>query len=143
MDTATSTLNKRPAQVTIVVWLIVFNGGIFLTKSLFLADWKDAWSFLTIPLVLASSLVWIYPILHRQNWARWVVSIGTILCCWQAAGQVHKQELKLEAGGNFLIVIALIGMLASWTKVFLLFSKPANDWFRKSVPPKDETSPNS
>ena len=140
MDTATISERKRPVQVTIAVWLIVFNGAIFLTKAFFLADWTDAWSFLTVPLVLSFSLVWIYPILRRQNWARWVVSIGTFLCCWEAVGSVQKVGLNWETD-KFLIVGALIDMSASWAKVFFLFTKPANDWFRKSTPLKTEETP--
>src|ERR1043165_3812981 len=98
MDANDTPPPKRPVQVTIAVWLMVFNGAFFLTKAIFLADWNDAWSFLSVPLVFASSLVCIYPILRRQNWARWLVSIGTFLCCWQAVGRVHKDGLIWETG---------------------------------------------
>jgi len=121
---------------------MVFSGAIFVTKAIFLADWNDAWSF-SVPLVFASSLVWIYPILRRQNWARWLVSIGTFLCCWQAVGRVHKDGLIWETGNKLIIVGALMDMLVAWTKVFLLFSKPASDWFRKRTPPKTEETPPS
>jgi len=142
MDATATPQLKRPVQVTVAVWLIIYSGVIFLTKAIFLADWKDPWSFLTVPLMLSFLLIWIYPILRRRNWARWVVSVGTFLCCWQAAGHLHKNGLNWEAGEKLLIIGALIETLVSWVKVFLLFSKPANDWFRTSTPPKTETPPN-
>ncbi len=127
---------KRPKQVIIAVWLMVFSGAIFLVKAAFLQDWRDPWSYLVTPLLLGIVLVWIYPILRRQNWARWLVSIGTFLCCMQAVGSLRR--LNWENWEMFSMILALVDTVASWAKVFFLFSKPAIVWFSKKSPPKSE-----
>lgn len=121
----------RPRQITIAIWLLIAEGVLFLIAAAFRQDWSDPWSFVTTPLFASFTLLWIYLILRRKGWVRWVLAVLTLFVCVSTGGMTKPGYNWEEANKLFLAAFVLKRVLA-FTELLLLFSSPANAWFGKS-----------
>ena len=120
----------RPRQITIAIWLIVAEGILFAIGAAFRQDWSDPWSYLTTPLFAAFTLIWIYPILRRKGWVRWVLTVLTFLLCVYT-GEMRKPEFNWQDANKVLLGAFFLKRALAFTELLLLFSAPATKWFSR------------
>ena len=123
------TILPRPRQITIAIWLIVAECVLFLAGAVFRQNWHDPWSYVTTPLVAAFAVVWIYPILRRKGWVRWVLAALTLLLCANTGG-MRKPEFNWQDVDALMLSGFLLKRILAFAEVLLLFSAPATTWFR-------------
>ena len=120
---------KRPLQVVIVAWLLVADGASFVAVMSQFMDWRDPSTYVALLVGVGLCTIWIHPLLRRKNWARWVVSVFAVCCCMLNRGGVIQPEFHWP-DNKILITIAVLRIGAGFAKVFLLFSKSSDAWFR-------------
>jgi hypothetical protein len=123
-------MHKRPTSVTIIAWLLIVLGGLFLV---------DNWKYLkfeeTVLRYMLTLSRMLFPLisgigmLKRQNWARFFY-----LICWICSFVIYIARNPMTTGFTLGTVIFLI-------TIFFLFRPKANDYFagRDSINAPAET----
>jgi hypothetical protein len=123
-------INKRPTSVTIIAWLLIVVGGVFLIDNWDVLKVKETllhfmWTFFRMLFPLISGI----GMLKRQNWARFLYLIWWIFLF--VIYIVRNPMTTGLIGGTALFLIT----------IFFLFRPKANDYFagRDSINAPAET----
>jgi len=111
-------MNKRPTSVTIIAWLLIVVGGVFLIDN-----WNDLKVKEKLLQFMLAFFQMLFPfisgigMLKRQNWARFLY-----LICWIFLFVIYIVRNPMTTGLIGATVLFLI-------TIFFLFRPQANDYF--------------
>jgi hypothetical protein len=129
-------MNKRPTSVTIIAWLFIVVGGVFLIDS-----WNDLKVKGTLLQFILTFFQMLFPfisgigLLKRQNWARFLY-----LICWILLFVIHILR-NIYILRNPMTTGLIGGSVLFLITIFFLFRPKANDYFagRDSINAPTET----
>jgi hypothetical protein len=134
-DITPGPLMTRPWQVRVAVWLCslgllmtlpeAIRDFLFAHSGVNQMDYKGAMLFVYVPLCGLFGLLFVL-LAHGIRWARIGYSVLTLLGLF---GMMQSVPLSFERAWYFGVLNLLTGLMSAVT-LWLLFTGPANAWFR-------------